>query len=159
MSRPHLRVVPTHAAPAPTTAFCGYCGSPAHDEAVRVCSTCELGVVLHADATLAPEPQDAFLVVDGALCVCAVSEGAERLLAVAEPDAVNQHLAELLVPAAAEARGANLLELVIAAAGGTGEPRTAVVRPADLFGVRYLAKVGPCGPPTAALVVLADDDV
>jgi hypothetical protein len=31
-----------------------------------------------------------------------------------------------------------------------------VVRPRNTFGVRYWARIGPCGPPSAALVVLAD---
>lgn len=119
-----------------------------------------MGVILSADARLAPAPGASFLVVDSALCVCAVSRGAEELFGTEEPDAVNRHLAELLVPAAVEARGAaNLLDLVIAAASGRDEPMTAVVRPTDLFGVRYLAKVGACGPPSAALVVLSDDAV
>lgn len=160
MTRPQLHVVGAGGTVSaePAAAFCGYCGAaPTSVAAGRICASCELGVVLQADRSLAPVPQSPFLVVDSALCVCAVSQGAEALLDTAEPDAVNRHLAELLVPAAAEARGANLLELVIAAAGGTGSVQRAVVRPAGEFGIRYLATVGPCGPPTAALVVLHDD--
>lgn len=155
MTRPQLRVVASPGAANATAAFCGYCGTaPDPAAAERICGSCGLGVVLHSEVTLAPAPHSAFLVVDQGLCVGAVSQGAEHLLGTAEPDAVNRHLAELLVPAAAEARGANLLELVVAAAGGSGAARTAVVRPAGEFGVRFLARVGPCGPPTAALVVL-----
>jgi hypothetical protein len=164
VSRPALRVVtsPGAAAAPASVAFCGYCGArPDAPNGARICADCGLGVVLVAAAELAPAPRQAALVVDGALCVCAVSAGAEELLGVAEPNAVNRHLAELLVPAAAEARGAtNLLELVISAAGGGGEDvQQAVIRPAGIFGVRYVARVGACGPPSAALVVLADEAV
>ena len=50
----------------------------------------------------------------------------------------------------------NLLVLLVDAASGSGEPRTAVVRPRSEFGVRFRARIGPCGPPHAALLVLAD---
>lgn len=140
--------------------FCGHCGvAPAPDAPgqSRVCAHCGLGLVLRASAELAPRPGEPFLVIDSSLSVCAVSARAEELLGVDETEAVNQHVADFVVPADANASSAdNLLVLLIEAASGPGEPRTAVVRPRQEFGVRFYARIGPCGPPHAALLVLMD---
>jgi hypothetical protein len=40
------------------------------------------------------------------------------------------------------------------AARGEDEPRRVMVRPANVFGVRMPLRVGACGPPRAALLVL-----
>lgn len=140
--------------------FCGHCGiAPASDAAgqSRVCAHCGLGLVLRSSADLAPRPGEPFLVIDSTLSVCAVSARAEELLGVDETQAVNQHVADFVVPADANALSAdNLLVLLIEAASGPGEPRTAVVRPRQEFGVRFRARIGPCGPPNAALLVLVD---
>ncbi|MEA2218338.1 MAG: hypothetical protein QOJ35_964 [Solirubrobacteraceae bacterium] len=140
-------------------AFCGHCGvAPAATMEVpgsRVCGHCGLGLVLHASEDVAPGPDDPFLVIDSTLSVCAVSARAEELLDTDETVAVNRHIAEFLVPADANAPSAeNLLVLLVDAASGTGAPRTAVVRPRQEFGVRFRARIGPCGPPNAALLVL-----
>ena len=154
----HLRLVPAVAEPRPQRTFCGHCGTePQSDIHGRVCESCGLGVLLTADADAAPHPGDPFMIVDGSLCVCALSRVAEELLGVEETEAVNRHLSEFLVPADAEAAGAdNLMDLVINAAGAGSETRVAVVRPPDEFGVRFRAQVGACGPPRAALLVLSD---
>jgi hypothetical protein len=154
----HLRLVPAVAEPKPQKTFCGHCGvEPQTDAYGRVCESCGLGVLLTANADAAPGPGDPFMIVDGSLCVCAVSRVAEELLGMEETAAVNRHLSEFLVPADAEAAGAeNLMDLVINAAGDTAETRMAVVRPPDEFGVRFRVQVGACGPPRAALVVLSD---
>jgi hypothetical protein len=113
--------------------------------------------MLTANADAAPGPNDPFMIVDGSLCVCALSRVAEQLLGVEETRAVNRHLSEFLVPADAEAPGAdNLMDLVINAASAASETRVAVVRPPDEFGIRFRAQVGACGPPRAALLVLSD---
>jgi hypothetical protein len=153
----HLRLVPAVAEPQPQTTFCGHCGvEPEGDVYGRVCESCGLGVLLTANADVAPRPNDPFMIVDGSLCVCAVSRVAEELLGVEEQAAVNRHLSEFLVPADAEAAGAdNLMDLVINAASDTAEARVAVVRPPAEFGIRFRAKVGACGPPRAALLVLS----
>jgi hypothetical protein len=71
--------------------------------------------------------------------------------------AVNRHLSEFLVPADAEAAGAdNLMDLVINAASEAADTRVAIVRPPDEFGIRFRVQVGACGPPCAALLVLSD---
>ena len=45
--------------------------------------------------------------------------------------------------------------MLVEVAGGAGDSRTAVVRPRQEFGVRFRARIGPCGPPHAALLVLS----
>jgi hypothetical protein len=155
---PHLRLVPAVAEPRPQKTFCGHCGEePSSDIHGRVCESCGLGVLLSANADAAPGPNDPFMIVDGSLCVCAVSRVAEELLGTDETEAVNRHLSEFLVPADAEASGPeNLMDLVINAASDTAEAHVAVVRPPDEFGIRFRVQVGACGPPRAALLVLSD---
>ena len=155
---PHLRLVPAVAEPRPQKTFCGHCGEePSSDIHGRVCESCGLGVLLTTNADAAPGPNDPFMIVDGSLCVCAVSRVAEELLGTDETEAVNRHLSEFLVPADAEAAGAdNLMDLVINAASDRSDPHVAVVRPPDEFGIRFRVQVGACGPPRAALLVLSD---
>jgi hypothetical protein len=155
---PHLRLVPAVAEPRPQKTFCGHCGEePSGDIHGRVCESCGLGVLLSANAEAAPGPNEPFMIVDGSLCVCAVSRVAEELLGTDETEAVNRHLSEFLVPADAEASGPeNLMDLVINAASDTSEAHVAVVRPPDEFGIRFRVQVGACGPPRAALLVLSD---
>jgi len=141
--------------------FCGHCGMPpaANVESAgsRVCGLCGLGLVLQASSDIAPHADEPFLVIDSTLSVCAVSARAEELLATDETKAVNRHVADFLVPADANAPSAeNLLVLLVDAASGSGAPRSAVVRPRQEFGVRFRARIGPCGPPRAALLVLTD---
>jgi hypothetical protein len=110
--------------------------------------------MLESGADCAPEAGAAFLVLDSALSVCAVSAAAERLLVTRETDAVNRHVTQLIVPADAEAQGpANLAAAVTWAARGDETTRRVVVRPANTFGVRLSARIGTCGPPRAALLV------
>jgi PAS domain-containing protein len=138
--------------------FCGHCGRPPLPDApaTRVCARCGLGLMLQAAGDVAPAPGDPFLVIDTTLSVCALSSRAEELLGTSETDAVNRHVTDFLVPADAEAPSAeNLLATLIDAAGSPGAPCSVVVRPAAEFGVRLWARVGPCGPPHAALLVLA----
>jgi hypothetical protein len=97
------------------------------------------------------------LIVDRSLTVCAVSRQAERLLGISETEAVNRHVAEFLGSGDAEAPGdENFAAVLTWAARGDAPVRNVVVRPPNTFGVRYWARIGPCGPPTAALIVLAD---
>lgn len=143
--------------------FCGHCGrvpdeeSKTTDAASRVCTSCGLGLVLQAPAEFAPAPSDPFLVVDGALTICALSRAAEQLLGISETEAVNRHIGEFLAPGDAEApTSENLGALVAWAARGDAPEKSVVVRPTNTFGVRYWVRIGPCGPPRAALLVLAD---
>ncbi|HTT30992.1 MAG TPA: hypothetical protein VMG37_21440 [Solirubrobacteraceae bacterium] len=162
-ARPSLRLVaPAELEPVvPSVAFCSHCGSrpstPTEHTAPgsRVCGECGLGLILEAAADIAPRAGDAFLVLDRVLSVCAVSRGAERLLSTTEPDAVNRHVTELLMPAAAEEKRGESLSVAVAwAARGDGGTRTTTVRPANTFGIRLTARIAGCGPPRAALLVL-----
>ena len=120
-----------------------------------MCGACGLGLLIEAAEDVAPHAGDAFLVLDRALSVCAVSRGAERLLATREPDVVNRHISDLLMPADAEEDGGESLSMAVAwAARGDGATRTAIVRPANTFGIRLTARIAACGPPRAALLVL-----
>lgn len=158
-SRRALALVPgTREHERPTIWFCGHCGArPSGPPAphARVCTSCGLGLLLETVADTAPEAGGAFLVLDRSLLVCAVSRGAEQLLATTETDAVNHHVTELLVPADSEAQtGASLPAAVCAmATGGDDEPLSVFVRPANLFGVRMRSRIVRCGPPQAALLV------
>lgn len=161
--RPALRLVtPAELEPpVPSVAFCSHCGTrpaapPDHaTPGSRVCGECSLGLILEAAEDTAPRVGDAFLVLDRVLSVCAVSRGAEQLLATSEPDAVNRHVTELLMPAdAEESRGESLSVAVAWAARGDGAVRTVTVRPANTFGIRLTARIAGCGPPRAALLVL-----
>jgi hypothetical protein len=158
-----LRAVRT-AAPDRRT-FCGYCGRRPSEAAARteassrVCPDCGLGLLLTADAALAPAPADAFLVVDAALIVRALSKGAEKLLGLAETDVVDQPLENVLVAADSSDDARSRLHAVLSGAARgpltAGDPATAVVQPSRAFGVRWAARVGRCEPGHAALVVLA----
>lgn len=162
--RPALRLVTPleREAPAPLVSFCSHCGtrpgaplaaSPSSQS--RVCASCGLGLILESRADVAPSAGDAFLVLDRSLAVCALSEAAERLLAASEPDVVNRHVSDLLMPADAEERKAGGLSSAVAwAARGDGGSRTVTVRPANTFGIRLTARIAGCGPPRAALLVL-----
>lgn len=157
-SRPSLRLVPDPVAPTPLVSFCGHCGQAPPNPAAgsRVCSRCGLGVVITAAADLAPREGESFVIVDRRLKLCALSRGAERLLGVDEPEAIHRPVSDFLEPADAEAgTGAELLQgIVSSAALGIAAPHSIVVRPSGEYGVRYAARVGWCGPPEGALIVL-----
>jgi PAS domain-containing protein len=146
---------------APWLWFCGHCASPSPGGApppptARVCPSCGLGLLLEAREDAVPGSLDAFLVVDSSLLVQAMSREAQSLLGVTEELAINKPVAELLVPADAEAQGRTGFAAAIAQAADGQDPDTArsFVRPWNTFGVRMRAKIATCGPPRAALVVL-----
>jgi hypothetical protein len=155
----HL-AAPAPAEAAPRVAFCSHCAkSPpsglAPEVGSRVCPSCGLGLLLEAPEALVPQPKEAFLVADRSLTVHALSKRAEKLLGLREIDALDKHITDLLVPADAEAQGPhNLSALLVAAASGGDAVTETVLRPADEFGVRFAARIGPCGPTPGALVVL-----
>ena len=163
IDRPRLVALPGYAdRPQPDVRFCGHCGQPPVEadiqSATRVCARCGLGLMLAASHDAAPSPADPFLLVDGQLSICAVSKHAEDLLLTPETEAVNRHITDLLLPADIEVAGPeSLVNLIVHASRGAGETHDVVLRPAREFGIRFWARVGPCGPPRAALVVLADE--
>ncbi|HEX6618564.1 MAG TPA: hypothetical protein VF024_02835 [Solirubrobacteraceae bacterium] len=156
--RPQLRLVPTPVDPAPQVQFCGHCGEvPPTPMAARsrVCALCGLGVLIQAGQDLAPAPGGSFLLVDRQLKLCGLSRGAEDLLGVVEPAAVHRHICEFLEPADAEAGSDDaLVHAIGATAGGALPIQSLVLRPAGEYGVRFAARVGACGPPAGALIVL-----
>lgn len=159
-TRPALRLVEGTASQTAVWAwFCGHCAAPAPGDeppapAARVCPSCGLGLLLEARADAVPSQRDAFLVVDRALLVQAMSRRAQQLLAVSEEEAVNRPISELLVSADAEAPGSRVATAIADAAQGAGEPVHVFVRPWNTFGVRLRVRIAPCGPPRAALLVL-----
>ena len=165
--RPALKLVESgaRAEPVEFAWFCGHCAAPSRDDqppapTARVCPSCGLGIMLETRADIAPSHSDAFLVIDGALLVQAMSWRAETLLGVTEESAVNRPVMHLLVPADAEAGGpARFAAALSEAAAGAAEPVSAFVRPWSTFGVRLRARVASCGPPRAALVVLEDQQL
>jgi hypothetical protein len=161
--RPALRLVPGALdAPAEWAWFCGHCAAPsrggeAPPPTARVCPSCGLGLLLETRLDALPTPRDAFVVVDAQLLVQAMSRRAEKLLTVAEDLAVHRPVSNLLVPADSEAgKSAGFAAAVADAVSGGDEPRSAFVRPWNTFGVRMRARIAPCGPPRAALLVLDD---
>ena len=158
--RPALRLVEGAASQsAPWAWFCGHCAAPAPGDvppapSARVCTSCGLGLLLETRADAVPTERDAFVVIDNALLVQAVSRHAQSLLAVSEEEAVNRPISELLMSADAEAQGNRLAEAISHAADGASDATTTFVRPWNTFGVRIRARIAPCGPPRAALLVL-----
>jgi PAS domain-containing protein len=143
---------------SPSVWFCSHCGTQhgtdEREPEARVCADCGLGVLLQTPSDAAPGNGGAFIVVDRTMSVCAVSEAAERLLAITETDAVHRHVTELLVPADAEASGpSHLATAVTWAATGASTSHTVTVRPANTFGIRMTARIAICSPPRAALLV------
>ncbi|HWE08928.1 MAG TPA: PAS domain-containing protein [Solirubrobacteraceae bacterium] len=121
-----------------------------------MCTSCGLGLLLETREDAVPASRDAFLVVDSTLLVQAMSREAQSLLGVTEELAIDKPVAELLVPADAEAQGRTGFAALIAMAADGQDPDTArsFVRPWNTFGVRMRARIATCGPPRAALVVL-----
>jgi hypothetical protein len=159
-TRPQLRLIEGDLDQLEYAWFCGNCAAiPAATSPpmpfARVCPSCSMGVLLEARVDAVPQPGAPFVVVDGQLLVQAVSSQAESFLRVAEEHVVNRPVTELLVPADAEAQGsASLSALITRAVSDHSVPTTVFVRPPATFGVRLRARISPCGPPRAALLVL-----
>lgn len=139
--------------------FCGHCAAPspggtAPPPTARVCTRCGLGLLLETREDAVPDARDAFLVVDSRLLVQAMSREAQTLLGLAEEDAVDRPVSELLVPADAEGERGGLAAAIAEAACGDESDGRAFVRPWNTFGVRMRARIATCGPPRAALIVL-----
>ena len=160
-SRPALRLLDS----SPSTLFCSHCGERYGEAESRVCPSCGLGLLLHAEAEAAPRAGDAFMIVDSSLCVQALSASAEQQLGVLETHAINRHVTELLIPAEVEPplatslqpeppAAASLAVAIARAANGSGDAQPVTVRPSHTFGVRLRARIAACGPPRAALVLL-----
>ncbi len=142
--------------PVEPATFCSHCArEPSGRRHSRICAHCEMGVILEADPRMAPAPGAAFLVCDELLLVCAVSENAERLLGCSEPEAIHRPLSQLLVGADLDFQGIpRLPELLGEAARGDLDVTETVVAPLDAPHDHLRCRVGSCGSPVAALLVL-----
>ena len=84
----------------------------------RVCGSCGLGLLLEARRMPSRADRDAFLVVDSLLLVQAMSRHAETFLGVTEEArSIDKPVAELLVPADAEARAGRRFAAALVEAG------------------------------------------
>lgn len=135
-------------------AFCSYCGyppvgrrrSPAH----RVCVRCEMGTVLRAPPRLQPRFNEPFVIVDSRLRLQAVSHHAEVMLAVDEPAAIDIPLEVFLLCHTDK----DQIDLVGRAVGGSRLATTVEMRTVDHPAIEVVARIAPCGPPPAALLML-----
>jgi hypothetical protein len=148
--------------PATKKRFCSRCGEPAIDPPAgeeqplmqqRVCGVCGMGILLRCSAGALPGAGSAFLIVNHALEVAAVSEAAEPIFATEEKLA-----------------GVNLMDLMISTIGDRRFSKTVsraalrvhetVTVPARLIGDKADAigtmacRISTCGPPRAALVAV-----
>ena len=162
IDRPRLVALPGYAdRQRPDVRFCGHCGQPPVEvdiqPASRVCERCGLGLMLAAAAAAAPSPDDPFLLVDWP-AVDLRGQQARGGPAADAPRRSGQpphHRA----PAAGRHRGRRPR-----VAGEPDRPRRPRrgrdarrrPAPADEYGIRFWARIGPCGPPRAALMVLGD---
>lgn len=145
---------------AELTRFCTHCGSLFEANGAtaerplrgRVCSRCGLGMVLTCAQELLDQPGGAFLVVTTDLRVSAASEAAEKLLGADEGLYGRPLLSILTSPAGV----AELARRVVRAAMGVRVVEQMAVEPAakKLAGVALEARIGSCGAPPAALVVV-----
>jgi hypothetical protein len=124
--------------------FCTHCGALSADAPERVCSSCGLGVVLSCAPGLLPGAGAAFLVVKSDLRISAASAGVEPLLG--DPDAlVGEPLLDVL------SGDPGLPRWIARAAMGSQRVASVALR---LGPRRVNARIGACGDPPAALVVL-----
>ena len=139
-------------------AFCSYCGgrpgSAWLQQPRRVCDVCELGIMLKAPLDGAPHADDPFLIVDDRLTVQAISRRAERELQVREPDCVYAPLEEFLRPPVETGEGSRFALLVTLAAAGSPRGATLDLRRVGSPGVGFTVRIGNCGPPSSALLIL-----
>ena len=138
--------------------FCSYCGRPpggGDRGGSRVCARCNLGMVLRAPPGGAPKARDPFLIVDHDLIVRAISQGAEIALGVREPECVGASLERFLQPANGSVDPLDLALLVQLAVAASPIPDKLELWAPDHSRHGFCARVTTCGPPPAALLVLA----
>ncbi len=134
--------------------FCTHCGAIGElgkDDALagRVCAGCGLGIVLSCSHEALTEDKAAFLVVDAAGAVSAASVAAERMLGAKAHGLDGQKLKALLEPGAATYE---LSRRVTKAA--CGERRVSMAPAVLADGSVVNVRIGSCGDPRAALLVL-----
>lgn len=151
-----LKLIDSSQSPA-LRAFCARCGATPAPRGPgqrgwresRVCAACGLGLVLHTPLVVARDSP--FLVVDRALNVSAVSRRAEDLLGVSEARAVGLAVGRLLLATEPPEDFAALLHDAVL---GGGASQGVHCRVGSDGGEPLAVRVGPCGPPPGALIVL-----
>jgi diguanylate cyclase (GGDEF)-like protein len=144
----------------PVVRFCAHCGQrpPADTNAnVRVCERCGLGILISAPAGAAPAVGEPFVIVDENLAVRALCKHADKLLGVSERWAIDRDIDELLTQA--DTDDPNITDLCAAiarSAQGDVELASVEVRLVNAAYPPFRVRIGPCGPPSAALLVLQD---
>jgi hypothetical protein len=137
------RLARTDASPINAVLFCTHCGA-LPQEAQRVCAVCGMGVVLSCAPGLLTRPGAAFLVVKSDLRISAASVAVEPLLG--DPEAlVGTPLLEVL------SGDPGLPRRIGRAAMGSRRVESVALR---LGPRRVNGRVGACGDPPAALLVL-----
>ena len=142
-----------HAAGDALTHFCTHCASLFDEPAARrrVCPRCGLGVVLTCSSATLDAPGAAFFVVTTDLRVSAGSKQAEDLFSVHDGIFGRPLMSLVTSPAGI----GELAQLVAAAASGTMAPSTIPVESAAAkLDLALEARIGGCGNPPAALVVV-----
>jgi PAS domain-containing protein len=159
-ARPSLRLIRGRAHDTPGwTCFCGECTPTPADEPVsplaHVCGPYGAGLLLETRLDAFPTRDDAFLVIDSRLRVQTVSRQAATLLGESEEDMIDRPVAEFLESADTEVQEPeDFLQLIRHASTDSDERHSVFVRPQNAFGIRMIARIAPCGPPRAALVLL-----
>jgi hypothetical protein len=118
----------------------------------RVCTSCGLGVVLTCSAATLTTPGAAFLVVTADLRVSAGSQAAEDMFGVPDGTYGRPLMSLLTSPVGV----GEMTRLVVRAANGAFTPTTIPVEAAssNVPATGLAARVGGCGNPPAALVVI-----
>lgn len=129
---------------AEAVSFCTECGALLHDAPERVCPECGMGIVLSCAPGLLPRSGAAFLVVTSDLRISAASVGVESLLG--DPEVL---IGEPLLRVLSGDPG--LPRAIGRAAMGSQRVANVVLRLGDR---RINGRVGACGDPQAALLVL-----
>jgi hypothetical protein len=141
--------------------FCGYCAHrPTRATNHRVCTKCGLGVLISASADVAPSSEEAFLILDEDMFVGALSEQMQLLIGASENSAIDRHIDNFLILTDAQDPVTEQLERALArAAHGDTTPRLAIqLRTSTGDTITLRARVGPCEPLPATLIVLTDTD-
>ena len=161
--RPQLVALPGYGERQPDVLFCGHCGDVPEqggtDVATRVCDRCSLGLLIAAPADAVPAADAPFLLVDSAALRSARCRAmAERCSASARPRRSTATSPSCSVPADCEGAGPESLVQPAAAR----RPRRGRGAQASCCAPRASSasasgrKIGPCGPPRAAVVTLSD---
>jgi hypothetical protein len=139
---------------ADLTRFCTHCASlyDLGSHRARVCPDCGLGVILTCASTTLTTAGAAFLVVTSDLRVSAASQHAEDIFDLPDGTYGRPLMALLTSPVGV----GELARLVVRAANGTYAPATIAVEPTSskVGASEFEARIGGCGNPPAALVVV-----